>query len=75
MTTAEAETMVEQGMVSIPDAMAFLSVSRSHLYQLMDQRVIPWAKIGRSRRIPRAFLVSYMAANLKGGTGLPADGR
>ena len=65
MKTA-AESLVEDGMMSVSQAMEFLSISRSHLYELMDRREIPWAKIGRSRRIPRAFLISYIASNLRG---------
>jgi excisionase family DNA binding protein len=61
-----AETLVEEGMMSVGEAMEFLSISRSHLYELMNKREIPWAKIGRSRRIPRSFLVSFVAASLRG---------
>jgi excisionase family DNA binding protein len=65
MSTSRQE-LVADGMLSVDEAMEFLSVSRSHLYELMDRREIPWAKIGRSRRIPKAALVAYVAANLKG---------
>ena len=65
MTTPKEE-LVADGMLSVDEAMEFLSVSRSHLYELMDRREIPWAKIGRSRRIPRKALIEFVAANLKG---------
>jgi excisionase family DNA binding protein len=66
MGTTTAEELVEMGMMSVEEAMRFLSVSRSHLYELMNKREIPWAKVGRSRRIPRKALTAYVAANLHG---------
>lgn len=59
-------SIVSEGMMSVDEAMEFLSISRSHLYQLMEDGEIPYAKIGRSRRIPKAALISYLAANLRG---------
>lgn len=70
MDTAN-EQLVEGGLVSIEDAMAFLSVGRSTLYELMDKGLLPWSKIGRSRRIPRRALVRLAQLTLRGGQALP----
>lgn len=56
--------------MSIEEASAFLSVGRSTVYELMDKGLLPYAKIGRSRRVPKRALVELAAANLKGGNAL-----
>jgi excisionase family DNA binding protein len=65
------EQLVEDGLVPIHEAMAFLSVGRSTIYELMDKGMLPYAKIGRSRRIPRRALVKLAQLTLKGGNALP----
>jgi excisionase family DNA binding protein len=67
---ANNDGLVADGLVSVDEAMAFLSVSRSTLYELMDKGMLAYAKIGRSRRVPRRALVELAAANLRGGGGL-----
>lgn len=64
--TEKGSALVSDGLLSIGEAMAFLSISRSTLYELMDHGKLPYAKIGRSRRIPRRALVDLAAANLHG---------
>lgn len=64
------ESLVEEGLVSLNDAMAFLSIGRSTLYELMDKGMLPYAKIGRARRIPRRALVKLAQLTLKGGGAL-----
>ncbi len=67
---AKPEFLVADGLVSIDEAMSFLSVSRSTVYELMDQGLLPFAKIGRSRRVPKRALVEFAKANLRGGMSL-----
>jgi excisionase family DNA binding protein len=67
----KSESLVEDGLLSIEDAMAFLSISRSTLYELMEKGLLPWSKIGRSRRIPRRALVNLAQLTLRGGQALP----
>lgn len=64
------EDLVEDGLVSLNDAMAFLSIGRSTLYELFDKGLLPYAKIGRSRRVPKRALVQLAQATLKGGKAL-----
>jgi excisionase family DNA binding protein len=54
MRTANAEQaeVAREGFASIKDVESYLSVSRSTIYQLMDSGKLPFAKIGKARRIP-----------------------
>lgn len=72
--TQHDETLVADGLVPLPQAMTFLSVSRSTLYELMDKGVLPYAKIGRSRRIPKRALVELAQRTLRGGDALSRIG-
>jgi excisionase family DNA binding protein len=49
-----------KGAALIPEAQEFLRVSRTTLYGLMDNGELAYIKIGRSRRIPWAALVSLV---------------
>ena len=68
---SNSEQLVLDGLVSIGDAMEFLRVGRSTVYELMDKGVLPYSKIGRSRRIPKRALVQLAQATLKGGGAMP----
>lgn len=39
---------------TVPEVSEFLSLSRSKIYELMDSGLLPYAKFGRSRRVPWA---------------------
>ncbi len=68
--------VVEDGMFRIGEAERFLGLGRSTLYRLMDRGELPYAKIGRTRRIPRRAVVALAARSLVGGgrqPGAPAD--
>lgn len=67
---AKHDSLVADGLVSVNEAMTFLSVSRSTVYELMDKGLLPFAKIGRSRRVPKRALIELAMANLRGGDGL-----
>jgi excisionase family DNA binding protein len=58
--------LVEDGLVSIPDACRFTGLSRSTLYGLMDRGELVHAKIGKNRRIPVAALKELAARSLVG---------
>ena len=65
------EQLVVDGLVSLRDAMAFLSIGRSTIYELMEKGMLPYSKIGRSRRIPKRALLRLAQATLKGGGAMP----
>jgi excisionase family DNA binding protein len=44
------------GLMRVREAAAFLGLSRSKLYALMEAGELRFAKIGKSRRIPRTEL-------------------
>jgi excisionase family DNA binding protein len=60
------ESAAHDGFASVKQAEAFLSLSRSTVYTLMDQGKLRFAKIGRSRRIPWAALREFAAQCLVG---------
>jgi excisionase family DNA binding protein len=60
--------LVGDGLMRVPEAAQFLSVSRSTVYQLMDEGALCFVKIGRCRRIPRRAVIKLAAAELRGGS-------
>lgn len=60
------ETLVGDGLMTLSEAIAFLRLSRSTLYALMDGGDLAYVRIGRTRRIPKRALVDLAATHLKG---------
>jgi len=56
LSTDADETSLQVGLARTEEAAAYLSISRSSVYHLMDTGDIPYRKIGNSRRIPWAWL-------------------
>ena len=52
METQSHTELVADGLQRIKDAAEFLGVSRSLIYRLITEGVLPTVRIGRSRRIP-----------------------
>ena len=67
MLDRDAAAVVEDGLLKVAEAAAFLSVSRATLYALMNCGQLPFVKIGRSRRVPRRAVVELAARGLQGG--------
>lgn len=59
--------IVNDGLVTIEEAMQFLAVSRATVYSIMDDGALPYVKVRRCRRIPRKALVGYAASHVAGG--------
>jgi excisionase family DNA binding protein len=59
--------MVEDGLVTVKEAAAFLSISIAKVYGLMGGGELCYIKLGRSRRIPRRALVELATKNLVSG--------
>jgi excisionase family DNA binding protein len=51
-------------LLTIPEAVKALGVSRSVLYQLLDAGEVVSIKIGRSRRVPVITLEDFVARRL-----------
>ena len=67
MASNEQHALVADGLMTIREAAEFLSVSRTTLYQLMDQGLLCFVKLGWCRRIPRRAVVELAARELRGG--------
>lgn len=61
---AAAEELLSDGLMTIREAAVFLGLSRSKLYELMDQGALAHVKIDGSRRIPRKGAVRFAASKL-----------
>jgi excisionase family DNA binding protein len=54
------------GFLTVPEAAAFLRLSRAKVYQMMDCGQLRYAKFGKSRRVPRQALQDLAQAALVG---------
>ncbi len=60
------DELVRDGLMTVAEAVAFLRLSRSTVYALMDTGELAYVRIGRARRIPKRAVVALAAAHLKG---------
>ena len=67
-TLADSEELVADGLLTVRECAEFLHLSRSKIYALMDAGELCFAKLGRSRRIPRRAVIELAARQLRGGT-------
>ena len=56
--------LLKDGLKTIREAAAFLGISRSSIYTLMDSGRLAYVRIGTSRRIPHRSLLELAASNL-----------
>ncbi|MEW6777689.1 MAG: helix-turn-helix domain-containing protein [Bdellovibrionota bacterium] len=66
--------LVADGLASVREAAAFLKVSRSTLYKLMDAGGLASVKIRGNRRVPWRVLRQFAAANFLTAPSGPASG-
>lgn len=52
---------LEPALLTVPEAMAVLRVSRATIYDLIRSRQLATVKIGRLRRVPRSAIADYVA--------------
>ncbi|MDP2859297.1 MAG: helix-turn-helix domain-containing protein [Bacillota bacterium] len=55
----------ERLLLTVSEAAEQLNVSRSHLYGLVQQGMVPTIRLGRSVRIPREWLSGWVAAQVQ----------
>ncbi len=68
--TTDRSELMTQGLMRVPEVARFLALSRAKIYELMNRGELPWVKLGRARRIPRAAVVRLAAERLCGGHGV-----
>lgn len=65
MQQSEPNEIIRDGLERVSETARFLGVSRSFVYQLIQEGVLPTVKIGKSRRIPvravRELVLNNMA--------------
>ena len=66
--------LVQEGLMTIREAIAFLRLGRSTLYGLMERGDLPYACIGARRLIPRRALIDLAASHLRGNIPVPVAG-
>ena len=61
---SEKNAMVEEGLMTVPEAQRFSRLSRSDLYARMERGELPYVKLGRRRFIPRRAIVDMVRKGL-----------
>jgi excisionase family DNA binding protein len=56
--------LARDGAYSVPEAVEFSGLGRTTLYGLMETGILPYAKVGRRRLIPRRALVELIEKHL-----------
>ena len=59
------DELIAEGLVSLDEAMKFLSISRPTLNRLLDQGVLPTVRLVATRRIPRRALLDFAARSVE----------
>lgn len=62
------EELVSQGLLSVKDAAAFLAISRTTLWTMMDDGTLPFVHAGplRARKLPKAALIKWASEHVVG---------
>jgi hypothetical protein len=60
----DSETMVREGLTTIEGAMEFLDISRTSLYRLINDGILPTVRLMGARRIPRRALIDLAASRV-----------
>ena len=59
------DELIAEGLVSLDEAMKFLSISRPTLNRLLDHGVLPTVRLVATRRIPRRALLDFAARSVE----------
>jgi excisionase family DNA binding protein len=57
--------LIAEGLVSLEEAMRFLSISRPTLNRLLNQGVLPTVRLVTTRRIPKRALLDFAARSVE----------
>jgi excisionase family DNA binding protein len=64
MNAGQSPEMLDAGLITIKETARLLGMSVGFVYAEMDKRRLPWVKLGRARRIPRAAVLALMEKGL-----------
>jgi len=67
---ADTDLMAD-GAMTIFDAEKFTTLKKTHLYALMKDGSLPFAKLGKRRMIPKRALVELLKSGLVKGEATP----
>ena len=56
--------MLRDGLWSVKEAARFLDVSPASVWRFMSRGLLPWSKVGGSRRIPRKAIMDWVERSL-----------
>jgi excisionase family DNA binding protein len=59
-----ATLIATEGLLTVEEAAAYLGLSRTTVWGLMDRRALGYCKLGHNRRIPVTVLRKFVADNL-----------
>jgi excisionase family DNA binding protein len=59
-----APGILDGGLTDVNGACEFLHLSKSMVYRLMDEKLLPFVRIGRARRLPKRALIEFAEKNL-----------
>lgn len=66
MDTIFAQFQDYPDMLTPPQLMKMLSMSKTSTYRLLSENVIPSIKLGRVYRIPKVYVIQYIKEHLSG---------
>lgn len=58
--------VANEGLMTVAEVADFLAVSRTTVWKLMTAKRLPYLKVGRSRRLPRAAVKGLITDGLVG---------
>jgi predicted DNA-binding transcriptional regulator AlpA len=65
MSTLSEENPFADGTMKVAEAVKFSGISRSRLYELMNEGHLQWSKVGGTRLIARRSLVELITHGVK----------
>lgn len=68
MDTIFAQFQDYPDMLTPPQLMKMLSMSKTSTYRLLSENVIPSIKLGRVYRIPKVYVIQYIKEHISGVT-------
>ena len=65
VVTMTHDELIAEGLVSLEEAMKFLSISRPTLNRLLDTGALPTVRLVTTRRIPKRAMLDFAARSVE----------